>query len=78
MKKKTMLRMARGSAVRENYNARIGEGLGAKGFGWSVSFTLAFIMEWNNDNLTWCFSDIEIALSSRELEPRVFSAYDTF
>lgn len=43
------------SSIREYYDSRDGEGEGAKGFGWSAAFTIAFITDWNNDNLTWLF-----------------------
>jgi putative isomerase len=43
------------SSLREYYDSRTGKGGGAEGFGWSASFTIAFILDWNNDNLTWLF-----------------------
>lgn len=56
--------VARDSAIRENYNSRTGEGLGAKGFGWSATFALAFILDWDNDNLTWCFPSVGAQIES--------------
>jgi hypothetical protein len=61
--------LARGSAIRENYKSRTGEELGAKGFGSSASFTLAFIFDWDNNNLTWCFPRVGTYSHSRDLEP---------
>jgi glucosidase len=46
---------ANGSSIREYYDSRTGKGGGAEGFGWSAAFTIAFILDWNNDNLTWLF-----------------------
>ncbi len=43
------------SSLHEYYDSRTGNGAGAKGFGWSAAFTIAFILDWNNDNLTWLF-----------------------
>jgi len=43
------------SAIREYYDSRTGAGKGAKGFGWSGAFVIAFLLDWNNDNLTWFF-----------------------
>jgi putative isomerase len=42
------------SSIREYYQPRTGEGLAAKGFGWSAAFTIAFLLDWENDNLTAC------------------------
>jgi putative isomerase len=39
----------------EHYDSRSGEGEGAKGLGWSATFTIAFVLDWNNNNLTWLF-----------------------
>lgn len=46
--------VARGSTIREYYDSKTGAGAGAKGFGWSAAFTIAFITDWDN-NLTWLF-----------------------
>lgn len=43
------------STLWEYYDSRNGHGGGAKGFGWSSAFTIAFILDWDNDNLTWYF-----------------------
>ena len=43
------------STIREYYDSKTGDGAGAKGFGWSSAFTIAFILDWDNDNLTWIF-----------------------
>jgi glycogen debranching enzyme len=43
------------STIREYYDSKNGDGAGAKGFGWSAAFTIAFILDWDNDNLTWLF-----------------------
>jgi glucosidase len=43
------------SSIREFYNSKTGDGLGAPRFGWSAVFTISFIVDWNNDNLTWPF-----------------------
>jgi putative isomerase len=42
------------STIWEYYDSKSGNGAGAKGFGWSAAFTIAFILDWDNDNLTWC------------------------
>lgn len=43
------------STIWEYYDSRNGTGAGAKGFGWSAAFVITFILDWNNDNLTWLF-----------------------
>ena len=43
------------SALREYYDSKTGEGLAARSFGWSAVFTIAFILDWDNDHLTWLF-----------------------
>jgi len=43
------------SSLREYFDSRTGKGAGAEGFGWSAAFTIAFILDWNNDNLTRLF-----------------------
>lgn len=45
------------SSIREYYHPVTGEGLAALGFAWSAVFTIAFILDWNNDNLTWLFPE---------------------
>ncbi len=45
--------IARDPSIREYYDSSDGTGYGAKGFGWSAAFTIAFILDWDNDNLTW-------------------------
>jgi putative isomerase len=41
------------STIWEYYDSRNGNGGGARGFGWSSAFTIAFILDWDNDHLTW-------------------------
>ena len=41
------------STIWEYYDSKRGAGAGAEGFGWSAAFTIAFILDWNNNNLTW-------------------------
>jgi glycogen debranching enzyme len=43
------------STIWEYYDPKTGDGAGAKGFGWSAAFTITFILDWDNDNLTWFF-----------------------
>jgi putative isomerase len=43
------------STIWEYYDSKDGKGNGAKGFGWSSAFLIAFVLDWNNDNLTWLF-----------------------
>ncbi len=47
--------VARNPSIREYYDSRNGTGAGAQNFGWSAAFTIAFILDWNNNNLTWLF-----------------------
>jgi len=42
-------------SLREYYDSKNGTGAGAKAFGWSAAFTIAFVLDWDNDNLTWLF-----------------------
>lgn len=44
------------STIWEYYDSKTGAGGGAKGFGWSSAFTIAFILDWDNDHLTWFFT----------------------
>lgn len=44
------------SSIREYYDSINGRGEGAKGFGWSAAFVIAFISDWKNENLTWLFA----------------------
>lgn len=46
-------------SLREYYQPRTGQGLAAKAFGWSAAFTISFLLDWDNDNLTWCFPAAE-------------------
>lgn len=41
----------------EYYDSRTGAGHGAKFFGWSCAFSILFITDWNNDNVTWLFPE---------------------
>ena len=43
------------TTIWEYYDSRHGTGAGAKAYGWSAAFTIAFILDWNNNNLTWLF-----------------------
>lgn len=43
------------STIWEYYDSRNGDGAGARGLGWSAAFTIAFLLDWDNDNLTWLF-----------------------
>ncbi len=45
------------STIWEYYDSKTGNGAGARGFGWSAAFTIAFILDWDNDNLTWLFPE---------------------
>ena len=46
------------SSIREYYHPVTGEGLAACGFAWSAVFTISFILDWNNNNLTWLFPEL--------------------
>lgn len=46
------------SSIREYYHSTTGEGLGASAFAWSAAFTISFLLDWNNDNLTWMFPEL--------------------
>jgi putative isomerase len=41
----------------EYYEPKTGEGLAARGFGWSAAFVIAFLLDWENDRLDWMFRD---------------------
>ena len=43
------------NVIWEYYDSKSGKGRGAPGFGWSSAFALSFLLDWKNDNLTWCF-----------------------
>jgi putative isomerase len=43
------------STIWEYYDSKDGSGAGAKSFGWSAAFTIAFILDWNDAGLTWLF-----------------------
>lgn len=47
-----------GDSIYEYYEPKTGQGLAAKSFGWSAAFTISFILDWDNDNLTWLFQDL--------------------
>lgn len=47
--------VAQDLSIREHYDSRNGTGLGARNFSWSSAFTIAFILDWNNNDLTWLF-----------------------
>lgn len=42
-------------SIREYYDSKNGAGYGARDFGWSAAFTIAFVLDWDNNNLTWLF-----------------------
>lgn len=42
----------------EYYDSRSGKGLGAHDYGWTAAFTLSFLLDWNNDHLTWLFERV--------------------
>lgn len=44
------------SSIREHCQPQTGEGLAEKAFGWSAAFTIAFLLDWENDNLSACFT----------------------
>lgn len=46
------------STIWEYYDSTDGAGGGAKTFGWSAAFAIAFVEDWDNDNLTWLFPKI--------------------
>ncbi|MGC9198174.1 MAG: amylo-alpha-1,6-glucosidase [Acidobacteriaceae bacterium] len=62
--------VARDRSIREYYDSRNGKGYGARDFGWSAAFTLALILDWNNNNLTWLFTDQMVAPSTALASPR--------
>ena len=43
------------STIHEYYESKTGEGLGALAYGWSAVFVISFILDWDNDHLTWLF-----------------------
>jgi putative isomerase len=47
------------STIWEHYNPTTGAGQGARSYGWSAAFTISFILDWDNDHLTWLFSNIK-------------------
>jgi len=46
------------STIWERYDAQTGHGIGAKGFGWSAGFCMAFLLDWDNNHLTWLFPPV--------------------
>jgi putative isomerase len=46
------------AGIWEHYNTQTGKGLGPRGFGWSAAFTICFIEDWDNNNLTWLFPPV--------------------
>lgn len=44
--------------IYEYYDSKNGEGAGAKAYGWSSTFILSFVFDWDNDHLTWLFSRV--------------------
>jgi putative isomerase len=51
------------SSLHEYYDSRTGAGLGAQTYGWTGSFAIAFILDWDNDNLTWIFQKCPVSSS---------------
>lgn len=43
--------------LREYYDSKTGEPLAARRFGWTASFLLSFVLDWDNDQLTWLFPE---------------------
>jgi hypothetical protein len=43
--------------LREYYDSKTGAGLGARRFSWTGVFTIAFILDWENENLSWLFPE---------------------
>ncbi len=52
------------STIWEYYDSRDGKGAGAKAFGWSSAFLIDFILDWNNDNLTWLFPQVPVSTAN--------------
>ena len=50
-------------SLREYYDSRTGAGLGAQTYGWTGAFAIAFILDWENDDLTWLFQGCPVPLS---------------
>jgi len=50
--------VAKDETMHEYYQSKTGEGIGAKDYGWSAVFTLAFLLDWDNDDLTWLFQPV--------------------
>jgi putative isomerase len=46
------------STIWEHYEPRTGKGQGALAYGWSAAFVISFILDWDNDHLTWLFPKI--------------------
>lgn len=55
MRSRLLAWVARDPSIREYYDSIDGTGYGAQNFGWSAAFTIAFILDWDNSNLTWLF-----------------------
>ncbi len=55
MRSRLLAWVAQGPSIREYYDSRDGKGYGARDFGWSAAFTIAFICDWNTNSLTWLF-----------------------
>jgi len=45
------------TTIWEHYDSKTGGGAGAKAFGWSAAFSIAFVLDWDNDHLTWFFPE---------------------
>ncbi|WP_438479237.1 amylo-alpha-1,6-glucosidase [Oleiharenicola lentus] len=43
--------------LREYYDSKTGEAIGARRFSWTGVFVIAFVLDWENDNLTWLFPE---------------------
>jgi hypothetical protein len=44
--------------IEQGYEPRTGKGQGAQSYGWSAAFAISFILDWDNDHLTWLFPKV--------------------
>lgn len=52
--------------LREYYDSKTGEGLGARRFAWTGVFAISFVLDWENDQLTWLFPRGDAADGKRD------------
>ncbi len=45
------------TSLYEYYEPKTGQGLAARGFGWTAAFLFSFLLDWDNDHLTWMFHE---------------------